>query len=75
MSSLRWFQQEHKKARAIHAILPTAPELPFPGLEDFCHRVSDLGAVPPSWRVLLSSVRGAYLLTDRKTGPTIRWQG
>jgi hypothetical protein len=63
-----WVQLARKKEKAIVEIRRAESERPFPGFLDFCERLSDLAAVPVSWRAPLSAAAGVYLLTNPETG-------
>lgn len=63
-----WVQLARKRNKEVVEIRRTVGDPPFPGFLDFCERLSGLAAVPLSWRELLSSVGGVYLLTCPKSG-------
>lgn len=63
-----WVQLARKNEKAIVEIHRAASEPPFPGFLDFCERLSNLAAVPTSWRAALSAVSGIYLLTNPDSG-------
>ena len=63
-----WVQLARKQDKAAMEIRRSVGEPPFPGFLDFCERLSGLTAVPLSWREVLSSVGGVYLLTCPETG-------
>lgn len=63
-----WVQLARKNEKAVKEIHRAASEPPFPGFLDFCERLSNLVAVPISWRAALSAVAGVYLLTNPDTG-------
>jgi hypothetical protein len=63
-----WVQLARKKDKTVVEIHRAASEPPFPGFQDFYERLSNLAAVPASWRAALSAVAGVYLLTNPNTG-------
>jgi GIY-YIG catalytic domain len=63
-----WFQLARKKDKTVKEIHRAASEPVFPGFLDFCERLSNLAAVPASWRAALSAVAGVYLLTNPANG-------
>jgi hypothetical protein len=63
-----WVQLAQKKEKTILEIHRRVGEPPFPGFLDFRRRLSELVAVPSSWRSALSAVAGIYLLTNPNTG-------
>lgn len=63
-----WVQQAKKQDKPVIEIKRYIGEPKFPGFSDFRHRLSDLTSVPSSWRMVLSSVSGVYLLVCLETG-------
>lgn len=63
-----WVQLARRKDKAILELRRVVGEPPFPGFLDFRKMLSDLAAVPLSWRTAFSAVGGVYLLTCPKTG-------
>jgi len=63
-----WVQLAHKNDKPIVELRRAVGEPPFPGFLDFRARLSELYAVPISWRTVLSSVAGVYLLTHPDSG-------
>lgn len=63
-----WVQLAQNQNKPIIEIRRSASEPPFPGFLDFHARLSTLAAVPASWRIALSAVKGVYLLNHPSTG-------
>jgi len=63
-----WVQVAKKQEKMVLELRRSTGEPPFPGFLSFCERLSQLVAVPSSWRTALSSVSGVYLLTSPETG-------
>jgi hypothetical protein len=63
-----WVQRADRMDKAVVEIRRTVGEPPFPGFLDFRMNLSGLASVPLSWRAVLSSVSGIYLLTCPKSG-------
>lgn len=63
-----WVQWAHNQPKPIVELRRNAGEPPFPGFLDFHERLSRLHAIPESWRLALSAVRGVYLLSCPNTG-------
>ncbi len=63
-----WVQLARNQDKAVIEIRRSVDEPPFPGFHDICDRLSGLATVPLSWREVLSSVGGVYLLTCPDTG-------
>lgn len=59
---LAWMQLAAKQDKEILEIRRDDRERPFPGFLDFRQNLSNLADVPTSWRMVLSSVAGVYLL-------------
>ncbi|MGA7523043.1 MAG: GIY-YIG nuclease family protein [Acidobacteriaceae bacterium] len=65
---LAWMQLAARQDKEILEIRRDDRERPFPGLLDFRQHLSNLADVPTSWREVLSSVAGIYLLIHLKDG-------
>lgn len=63
-----WVQLAHKQDKPIVEISRAVRGQDFPGFLDFQARLSELAALPLSWRTTLSSVAGVYLLTHPANG-------
>ncbi len=63
-----WVQLAQNQDKTILEIRRDTSEPLFPGFLDFRARLSELGKLPTSWRIALSSVAGIYLLTNPETG-------
>lgn len=58
-----WWQWAHKNPKPI-AEIATQQERPFPGWLEFRSPVDELDGLPRTWREVLRSTSGVYLLTD-----------
>ncbi len=58
-----WWQWAHKNPKPVVEIA-TQQEEPFPGWLEFSSPVDDLDRLPRTWREVLRSTSGVYLLTD-----------
>ncbi|WP_436793480.1 GIY-YIG nuclease family protein [Actinospongicola halichondriae] len=58
-----WKQWAARNPKPIVEIA-TQREQPFPGWLDFCCPVDEIGGLPRTWREVLRSTAGVYLLTD-----------
>lgn len=58
-----WWQWAHKNPKPI-AEIATQQELPFPSWLEFISPVDELDLLPRTWREVLRSTSGVYLLTD-----------
>ena len=58
-----WWHWAHKNPKPI-AEIATQRESLFPGWLEFSSPVDDLDLLPPTWREVLRSTSGVYLLTD-----------
>jgi hypothetical protein len=63
-----WVQLARNDDKPIVEIRRTRSEPKFPGFLDFRSRLSELASVPVSWRNILESVNGVYLLICPETG-------
>ena len=63
-----WVQRAVRQNKEIMEIRGTVNDIPFPGFLDFRGYLSNLLAVPASWRLILGSVKGVYLLVETRTG-------
>jgi hypothetical protein len=63
-----WVQLARKRDKPVVEIRRTVQDPPFPGLVDFRERLSNLANVPHSWRHVLTSVGGIYLLVCPESG-------
>lgn len=57
-----WIQRADKQDKVILELLRAGTEPPFPGYLNLISHLSDIGALPTSWRLALSLARGIYLL-------------
>lgn len=62
-----WGQYADRKLKPITELRRTEDEPPYPGHGAFVCQLSQIEALPMSWRAILTSVRGIYLLTCPKT--------
>jgi hypothetical protein len=58
-----WWQWAHKNPKPV-AELATQQERPFPSWLEFISPVDELDLLPRTWREVLRSTSGVYLLTD-----------
>lgn len=63
-----WVQWARNQPKLVIELRRNAGEPPFPGFLDFHEKLSRLHAIPESWRLALSAVRGVYLLSCPNTG-------
>ena len=63
-----WVQLANNQDKPVIEIRRTAGDPPFPGFLNFCEHLNSLPSVPQTWREVLSSVKGIYLLINPKTG-------
>ncbi len=63
-----WVQRARKQDKAVVEILRVEDEPPFPGFLDFAVKLSSLASVPRTWREVLSSVSGVYVLIHPDNG-------
>lgn len=63
-----WTQRAHRNEKTFIEIRRSVEEPPFPGFLEFQSRLTDLAAVPSSWRIALSAATGVYLLVNPETG-------
>ena len=67
-SFITWAQNAKDQDKMIVEIKRQVGEPPFPGLISFMTTISALPAIPVSWRIPLSAVKGVYLLVCLRTG-------
>jgi hypothetical protein len=67
-STRAWSQWAVSKPKEIVEVRRTADEPTFPGFSTFASSLEDLPLAPQSWRNILGSVRGVYLLVCPDTG-------
>ncbi len=63
-----WIQRAHRKDKPVIELRRTVGDPPFPGLLEFRTKLSQLLQVPPTWRSVLESVSGVYVLTHPENG-------
>jgi hypothetical protein len=63
----RWAQRASAQPKPIRAIRDQE-EPPFPPVSQFFVDVDEIPGLPPSWQARLASIKGIYLLVDKKTG-------
>ncbi len=63
-----WVQHAERRSKSIVRLTPTVIEPDFPGFHGFQYVVSEVEFVPESWRSVLKSSRGVYLLLCPETG-------
>lgn len=63
-----WVQKAGRQDKPVLEIRRFVGEPKFPGFLEFRARLSTLASVPTSWRVVLESVGGVYLLVCSETG-------
>ena len=57
-----WSQWAHKQSKEVIELRRHAQEPPFPGFQEFITTLEDIPFLWRSWRQVLSSVNGVYLL-------------
>ena len=62
-----WAQYADRKSKPILELRRTESEPPYPGHGAFLSQLSQVESLPSSWRAILSSIRGIYLLTCPRT--------
>jgi hypothetical protein len=63
-----WVQRADNQNKRVVELRRSNEDPPFPGFMDFEARLSDLQSMPSSWRTILASVSGVYLLINLRTG-------
>ena len=63
-----WVQWAAKQNKVVIELRKQRQEPPFPGLLDFRENLSALPKLPQSWRSVLASVSGVYLLVHPTSG-------
>lgn len=58
-----WIQRGDSKPKPILELRRNLSEDPFPGFQELIINLSDVDAIPSTWRAALASTRGVYLLT------------
>ena len=67
-SFINWAQNAKGQDKPVLEIKRQVGEPPFPGLISFVTTIGGLAAIPASWRLPLSAVKGVYLLVCLRTG-------
>ncbi len=62
-----WVQRAHKQPKEVLEIRRTFEEPHFPGFEAFNIHLNELSSIPESWKSVLRSVHGVYLLVHIDT--------
>lgn len=62
-----WAQYADRKPKRILELSRTESEPPYPGHGAFLCQLSQVESLPTSWRAILASIRGIYLLTCPRT--------
>lgn len=63
-----WVQRADKKDKEITELRIDCQEDPFPGFTRFIRPLSEIEAMPSSWKEILGVTKGVYLLTCPVTG-------
>src|SRR5688500_7995847 len=63
----RWSQYADRNIKPIVALRQHDSEPPYPGASAFIRQLSEIEALPISWRAILANGRGVYLLTCPRT--------
>lgn len=58
-----WIQRGDRKPKPIVELRRTFADPPFPGYARLILRLSEIEAIPPTWREALRATRGIYLMT------------
>ena len=67
-SARAWFQRAHLKRKEVVEISRQVVDPEFPGFAAFATTLEEVPMLPHSWRAVLASVRGVYLVVCPKTG-------
>lgn len=62
-----WIQRGDRKPKPVVELRRNLGEDPFPGFQELILNLSDVDAIPSTWRAALASTRGIYLLTCPNT--------
>ena len=75
-STRSWSQWAHRQSKAVIELRRHAQEPPFPGFQEFITTLEDVPFLWRSWRQVLTSVGGVYLLVhpdgDQYVGSALR---
>ncbi|UVC19369.1 GIY-YIG nuclease family protein [Mesorhizobium onobrychidis] len=63
-----WIQKAQRQDKPILELRRTVADPPFPGFTEFRHDVDTIEAIPESWKEVLRSVKGVYVLACKETG-------
>jgi GIY-YIG catalytic domain len=63
-----WVQHANRKDKAVLEIRREVKDPPFPGFTTFFWNIDEFLSLPPSWREVLKSVQGVYLLVCLESG-------
>jgi hypothetical protein len=63
-----WIQRALRQDKKVLEIRRELLDPPFPGFTRFTCDISHIAAIPQSWRAVLQSVKGVYLLVCKETG-------
>jgi hypothetical protein len=66
-SSRAWVQRADNQNKEIVELTPNFQEPDFPGFTLFSRALSEIDAMPPSWKAVLLANRGVYLLACPRT--------
>ena len=62
-----WRQRAERQNKVVTELKASLADPPYPGHSRFLSRLSEVPALPLSWREVLSNTRGVYVLTCPKT--------
>jgi hypothetical protein len=63
----RWFQYADRQVKPVVELRRDEADPPYPGHSQFLRQLSEIEALPTSWKAILASSRGVYLLTCPRT--------
>ncbi|WP_084624802.1 DUF6508 domain-containing protein [Mesorhizobium sp. LSJC265A00] len=63
-----WIQKAQRQDKPIAELRRVASEPSFPGFTDFSHDLDAIEMIPESWKDVLRSVKGVYVLVCKETG-------
>lgn len=67
IGALSWAQFAAKNPKPIVELRRNEGDPPYPGHSAFVRQLSEIAALPLSWRAILANARGVYLLTCPRT--------
>jgi hypothetical protein len=62
-----WAQNAENQSKPVLEIRKRFEEPKFPGFEKICHNLDSLVSLPETWKEVLRSVQGVYLLRDAES--------